>query len=334
MFCNVIANDRVERRRWGTALMVASLVFVVAWWSGRALALGEGGDGIEAYIARDYEKAMAIWRDEAAKGDAEAMFGIGLLHGYGRGVDPNARKAIAWYKKSCDKDYVKGCYNAALLEIDEASDSSAFQRAEAFLLKSAELGHPSSQHRLAVMYLKGEGSVERNESEARFWLEQAELAGHEKSRELLVHLQNGDRVSPPVLNRRPLSPDDKSARMFLEEDKRREESKISEEYETEARRSCPLSPDVPWWGNNSYGAIKSAVATRHQGNWASYYQKWFRYQQNLEKGLANNKTAKVKQYGVVLKGPTLSGYIKKVERRLSVIRCLQQGELNKSPSER
>ena len=71
-------------------------------------------------------------------------------------------------QKSCDKDYVKGCYNAALLEIDEASDLSAFQRAEAFLLKSAELGHPSSQHRLAVMYLKGEGSVEKKQIRGAF----------------------------------------------------------------------------------------------------------------------------------------------------------------------
>lgn len=335
----------------GATVFAAMVVLFAAFgWAPAAFGFGGGGKGVEAYVAQDYDKAKAIWQKEADAGEIDAMFGMGLLYDFGRGVDPNFKQALRWYRLACDKDFEKACYNGALLEIKEATEPDAFRRAEKLLIKAANFGHASAQHRLALMYVMGEGPIEKNEADARYWLEQAELSDHEKSRELLVYVQNnGTQIAalprapandgePGVIpdqaapqNNGPLSEAGKAAQIMKDEDDRRQEKKSLDEYRKGAKRSCPLSPDIPWWGNNAHGAIVSAVDTQFQGNWDGYYQKWSKYKQNLEKGLANGKTAKVKQFGIALKGPTLSGYISKVEKRLSVIRCLQQQESSKMP---
>ena len=44
-------------------------------------------DGVQAYLAQDYDAALAAWRPLAEDGHAEAQFGVGLCYENGRRVE-------------------------------------------------------------------------------------------------------------------------------------------------------------------------------------------------------------------------------------------------------
>lgn len=94
----------------------------------------------DVHLAKgDYDRALSVYRQNAKKGDAYALFGLCRMYGDGLGVVENGRLA--------------------------------FQ----YCMQSAKRGEVKAQKRLAVMYYKGLG-VTRNERQARFWFRQAALS--------------------------------------------------------------------------------------------------------------------------------------------------------------
>ena len=72
--------------------------------------------GITAYRAGDYAKAVVLWNIAADMGNASAMHSLGTCYATGNGVTKDFAKAIEWYKKAIangDEDAKK---NLALAE--------------------------------------------------------------------------------------------------------------------------------------------------------------------------------------------------------------------------
>ncbi len=89
-----------------------------------------------------------------------------------------------------------------------------------------------------------------------------------------------------------------------------------------AESQCASFPKVSWWGNISHERVARYVDRRHNGDWNSYVRKWEGRLSWIRDIRARNGSAVIKKSGVTLKGASLDAYIKKIEERVRVTRCL------------
>ena len=62
--------------------------------------------GIAAYERGHYEIAMYDFEKRAVQGDPVAQFCLGYMYKQGKGVPLDLQKAIGWYTKAAEQDYV------------------------------------------------------------------------------------------------------------------------------------------------------------------------------------------------------------------------------------
>lgn len=61
--------------------------------------------------AQDYQGAMAVWRQQADRGDAEAQNSLGDFYLNGWGVTKDAAEAMKWFSKAADQKYADAQFN-------------------------------------------------------------------------------------------------------------------------------------------------------------------------------------------------------------------------------
>ena len=61
---------------------------------------GDLEDGLAAYNAGDYQKAVRLWKPLAEQGDKWAQALLGWMYDNGWGVPKDAAKAVSWYRKA------------------------------------------------------------------------------------------------------------------------------------------------------------------------------------------------------------------------------------------
>jgi len=88
-------------------LALASLAVLCACQDSTTHDVGDGEDefnaGANLDAKGDYIEAMRWYRKAADKGDADAMFNIGVLYDNGEGVKQDYIEAMRWYRKAADK---------------------------------------------------------------------------------------------------------------------------------------------------------------------------------------------------------------------------------------
>ncbi|MGB5715709.1 MAG: tetratricopeptide repeat protein [Gammaproteobacteria bacterium] len=87
---------------------------------------------------------------EAMQGNSNAQFDIGSMYQNGRGVSPNRREAIEWYKKAAAQNNEMAVSRLNLLQANE----ERFDKA----LASTATGDMESQYKLGNMYTEGVGT--------------------------------------------------------------------------------------------------------------------------------------------------------------------------------
>jgi len=90
---------------------------------------------------------------------------------------------------------------------------------------------------------------------------------------------------------------------------------------TEEPKQCDPTPSVSWWGTRNNKSITRYVSMRHEGDWQSYIAKWSERLERLKDIKARGKIA-ITRTGLKLAGSELSSYIQKMEKRVSVTKCL------------
>jgi len=83
------------------------------------------GDG----VAQDSGKARELYEKAADKGDASAMFNLGGLYANGDGVAQDYAKAREWYEKAADKGDADALASLARLSIREATEAGRYDEA-------------------------------------------------------------------------------------------------------------------------------------------------------------------------------------------------------------
>ena len=136
-------------------------------------------------VVQDYVKAREWYEKAAANGDASAMFNLGVLYDNGFGVAQDYAKARAWYEKAAAKGQASAMFNLGLLYHNGHGVAQDYAMAREWFGKAADEGNASAMFNLGVFYDEGFG-VAQDYAKAREWYEKAAARGHARAR---AHLE-------------------------------------------------------------------------------------------------------------------------------------------------
>ena len=92
--------------------------------------------GIAAWQKGEHQRAVAIWREAAAKGNADAAFNLGQAYRLGRGVAADSGQAKRWFERAAKAGHLDAQVSLGLLLFD----SGARRDGLAWLGRAAERG--------------------------------------------------------------------------------------------------------------------------------------------------------------------------------------------------
>ena len=184
-------------------------------------------EGKQAYLDKDYARALEILKPLAENGDSQAQVTLGIMYDFGHGVAKDPAKAIEWYIKAAEQgipvaqhdvgvqyfqgqgveqDYLKAAYwweqsanagladskfNLGLLYYRGIGLEVDYQKASALFTSAAEQDHPHAQYSLAVMYAFGQ-YLDKDYEQALQWFKKS--AAHDVAQaqfNLGVFYENG-----------------------------------------------------------------------------------------------------------------------------------------------
>ncbi len=132
--------------------------------------------GLDAYGSGDYAMALKEWQAAAAKGEARAQHGLGLLYDYGRGVPADPAQAAKWYGLAAAQNLPDSQNNLAFLYAEGRGVPKDMVKADQLWMQAAKAGHPSAQFNIGLSYYRGEG-VPKSYPDAAGWFASAAAGG-------------------------------------------------------------------------------------------------------------------------------------------------------------
>jgi TPR repeat protein len=123
-------------------ILLSSLA--VLGFSGHAWA----DQGYDAYMQKDYAKALKYWRPQAERGDAYSQFSIGVLYSNGEGVPQDNAKAIYWYRKAAENGEIEAQLVLGDIYRDGSGVKQDKKEAAKWYRAAAKLGHAGAKYQL------------------------------------------------------------------------------------------------------------------------------------------------------------------------------------------
>lgn len=108
-------------------------------------------------VARDYAEAMRWFLMAAEQGDSYSQGQLGYSYEYGLGTARDEKIAAQWYAKAAEQGDVFGQSHLARLYRDGAGLAQDYQQAATWFSKAADQGSAWAQGNLALLYIKGRG---------------------------------------------------------------------------------------------------------------------------------------------------------------------------------
>jgi len=99
------------------------------------------------------------------------------------------------------------------------------------------------------------------------------------------------------------------------------------------QKDCPKIPSVQWWGEMSHQKITRYVSAKHNGDWMPYIEKWNRQLSHMKAIYDRGGSAVFKKQGITIEDKELMQYIKAIEIRLNVTKCLALAEFERAAEE-
>lgn len=132
-------------------------------------------DGLAAYRAEDYLKAVQVWRGLAEKGDPVAQYRLGALYAEGKGVVRDDATAMMWFQRSANQGYADAQYNVGASYAEGAGVDKNEGEAAKWFRRAADQGMGYAQINLGLLYASGRG-VPQDNVQAMKWLGLAVMA--------------------------------------------------------------------------------------------------------------------------------------------------------------
>ncbi len=149
------------------------------------LQAGPLGDGLRAFEAGDYQRALALWKPLAEKNDPDALYNIGLLYMKGLGVKQDYRAAKQWFKQAAKYGSVDAAYNLGVMYKQRRFGYPSSKDALYWWRQAAERGHPESMFNLGVMLAYGNGTKKDVPAALELW-QKAAAKGNRNAIETLI----------------------------------------------------------------------------------------------------------------------------------------------------
>ncbi len=89
------------------------LLILLTFFVGNAHA--DFDEGLGAYKQEDFKKAFEEWRPLAEQGDMLAQFYLGLIYGFGQGVDKDLAEAVRWWRLSAEQGNIAAQSNLGFM---------------------------------------------------------------------------------------------------------------------------------------------------------------------------------------------------------------------------
>ena len=109
-------------------------------------------EGVDAWQAQNYAKAIAEWRGPAQAGDADAQFNLAQAYKLGRGVPVDLKLAQDWYAKSAAQGHEQAQANLGLILFQNGDRTGAMP----WIQKAADRGEPRAEYVLATALFNGD----------------------------------------------------------------------------------------------------------------------------------------------------------------------------------
>jgi len=132
-------------------------------------------EGLAAYRAEDYAKAVEVWQALAEKGDPVAQYRLGAMYAEGKGVVQDDATAMMWFQRSANQGNADAQYNVGASYAEGAGVAKSDDEAAKWFRRAAEQGMAYAQINLGLLYASGRG-VPQNNVEAMKWLGLAVIA--------------------------------------------------------------------------------------------------------------------------------------------------------------
>jgi TPR repeat protein len=130
-------------------------------------------DGLAAYKAGDYAKALSELQPAASQGNAAAEKTLALMYAIGQGVKEDDGLAISWWTKAAESGDAEAQWQLGLEYNSGERIKRDYLRAETWYRKAAEQGYGPAQMNLANMLTGGYPPIVQDRIEAARWLQLA-----------------------------------------------------------------------------------------------------------------------------------------------------------------
>jgi TPR repeat protein len=122
------------------------------------------------------EKVLFILKEEAQKGDGEAMFQLGALYEQGSLVRRDFTAALSWYEKAAGKGLPAAYYSLGMAYLMGLGGPPNKTKGLENVRRAAAHDFPPANFQMAVFYLRGQ-NVPKNETEGLKFMQKAADSG-------------------------------------------------------------------------------------------------------------------------------------------------------------
>ena len=121
---------------------------------------------------------------DAASGNGESQYQLGLKYLAGNGVEKDLKKGIEWISMAADNGYLPAQLELGSIYIEGGEIRRDYSQAAKWYKKAAQNGDANAQYTLAQMYKDGLG-LDRDNAKALRWYRKAANQGHKLARQQL-----------------------------------------------------------------------------------------------------------------------------------------------------
>ena len=129
-------------------------------------------DGLDAFKAKEYARAAALWTPLAEAGDPTAQYRLGTLYAEGQGVPQDDAIAFKWFLRAAEKGEPWAQYDVGASYMGGHGVKASEVEGAKWFLRAANQGMVYAQFNIGLLYASGAG-VQKDPVEALKWLQLA-----------------------------------------------------------------------------------------------------------------------------------------------------------------
>ncbi len=169
--------DLITRNKLVTTKTVISVLLLLLLCLTQNTFANTFEEGKQAYLKKDYSRAIEILKPLAENGNAKAQITMGIMYDYGHGVPKDSAESIKWYRMAAEQGEPLVQLDLGIKYFQGQGVAQNYQEAGKWWEMSANAGVADSQFNLGLMYYRGIG-FEKDFDKASSLFEQAAEQGH------------------------------------------------------------------------------------------------------------------------------------------------------------